>query len=408
MLRYFGMRREFFPLWRNRTIGLYYVLNAVYNCWFVAGVWAFVWGMFMTKAQIGLSDSLTFALGFLIELPAGAIADVIGRKRTVIFGNLALVIGNVWLGLSGSFWGITLAYAVWTIGWGFQSGATEALVYDYVKSIGKVDDWPRIRAAAGFAATILYPVCIALGGVLFTVWFRLPYLALAAVGVVGVVASFMLVEANTVHAKERFSWVAYGARVKDGVRVLFSKLTLPVSLAALAVLSLQIVYSWGLLRPFTYERFGYTQAAVPQIMAVVAIVSAISLLMLDSIRKKVGTVRLLFVCAFVYAFAFASLYASYNWLIGAVVLTIVAISATYVEQLFSVFINRHAHDRHRATSLSAVNLITRAPYALLAIVTGTLAEHNLLGLFSLIAGLVVMAFVAAGTLLLSRSNTELT
>lgn len=402
------MKRELFPLWRHRTIGLYYVLNAVYNCWFVAGVWAFVWGMFMTKAQIGLSDSLTFALGFIIELPSGAIADVIGRKRTVIFGNIALVVGNAWLALSSSFWGITLAYALWTIGWGFQSGATEALVYDYVKSIGKVDDWPRIRAAAGFAATILYPVCIALGGLFFALWFRLPYLALAGVGVIGVIASFMLVEAKSVHTHTKFSLAEYGARIKDGTHVLFRKVTLPISIAAMAVLSLQCIYTWGLLRPFTVERFGYSEAAVPQVLAVIAIITAIALLLIDSVRKKLGTVRLLFGCALAYAIVFASLYLPYNWLVGALALTVVAVSANYVEQLFSVFINRHAHDKHRATSLSVINLITRAPYALFAVVTGVLAEHDLLNVFSLVAGLIVLGAVLAGLHLLRRSNTALT
>src|SRR3990167_10998599 len=104
-----------FPLRSIRNIAMFYVLSVVYNAWVVAGVWVFIWGAFMTKTQIGISDSFTFAVGFLVELPSGIFADLIGRRKAILIGNILLAIGNLCVGLSSSFFGITVWYLIWTI-----------------------------------------------------------------------------------------------------------------------------------------------------------------------------------------------------------------------------------------------------------------------------------------------------
>jgi len=86
-MRMKNMVKKLFPLSNLRNIAMYYVLSGVYNAWIVSGVWVFIWGTFMTKAQIGISDSITFAIGFLVELPSGVFADVIGRRKAIILGN---------------------------------------------------------------------------------------------------------------------------------------------------------------------------------------------------------------------------------------------------------------------------------------------------------------------------------
>jgi MFS family permease len=396
------MKREIFPLWQHRTVAMYYVLSAVYNAWFMAGVWAFIWGMFMTNSQIGVSDSMTFLLGFLIELPAGVIADTFGRKRTVIFGNIAMALGVWMIAFSTSFWGITLWYGLWTIGYGFQSGATEALVYDYLKAHKLNSEWPKVRATSSVIATVTYPICIAIGGILFGVYYNLPYIAAGVVGCVGIAAACLLRESRT-FTKPEFSWKLYGARIRDGSSILFKKSIVPVALTAITVMSVQIIFTWGLLRPYTVERFGYSDVGVSHVLAVIAALTALILIVLGRFRKRFGTVKTLLFFAGLYGVVFTSFFAPYNWLIGAIALLVAAVSANYVEQLFSIFINVHAHEEHRATTLSTVALITRAPYALLAIVTGILADWNMLPLLCLVLGCVVMA-VVGGSLLVRRAQ----
>src|SRR3989344_4053869 len=176
-----------FPLWRVRNVAIFYILSSVYNMWFLAGVWVFIWGMFMTKTQIGLSDGLTFAVGFLVELPSGIFADLIGRRKAILIGNILLAICNLCVGLSSSFFGITVWYLIWTIGYAFQSGATEALAYDSLKKIHLESHWPKVISTSAVLSKVSTLICTALGGYLFLLGFRLPYLTAAAIGIIGVI-----------------------------------------------------------------------------------------------------------------------------------------------------------------------------------------------------------------------------
>lgn len=393
------MAREFLPLWRHPTVAAFYVLSIAMTAWFMAGVWAFIWGMFMTDQEIGVSDSLTFLLGLVVELPSGVIADMLGRKRTIIIGCVCMVVGQIMIAFSGSFWGITIWYGLWTIGYAFQSGATEALVYDYLKSKNLEDQWERVRTTANIITTINYPICVAIGGILFGIWYGLPYIAGATVGVLGLIAVFCMHDSRT-YKKAAFSFAQYGAHLRDGMGVLFRKAIVPVSIAAIVVLSMQIVFAWGLLRPYIIEGFGYTGGGVAQVIAVIAGLTALSVFFFARLRKRFGTVPLLFFCAFTYVTVFTALALPFNWFVGAVAVLITALSVNYVEQLFSVFINRHTHEEHRATTLSAVSLLTRAPYVLLAVVTGALAERNQLASLCLVLGLI--GFAAVGWAFLLR------
>jgi MFS family permease len=108
-----------------------------------------------------------FFCRFFIELPSGVLADLIGRRKAILFGNTLLFIGNLFIAFSSSFLGITLWYLVWTIGYAFQSGATEALAYDSVKKIGREDLWPKVNATSTIVGRTTSLTATALGGLLY-------------------------------------------------------------------------------------------------------------------------------------------------------------------------------------------------------------------------------------------------
>jgi MFS family permease len=60
---------------------LYY--RALTNLWFLGAVWIYFYRVYIDDTQIGLLDSLAFFVGLIFEIPSGAIADRIGRKKMV-------------------------------------------------------------------------------------------------------------------------------------------------------------------------------------------------------------------------------------------------------------------------------------------------------------------------------------
>lgn len=375
-----------FPLSSHRTVSMFYILSSVTNAWFMAGVWVFIWGKFMNNQQIGISDAITFTVGFLLELPSGAIADNIGRKRAIIFGHILLVFGSLLVGLSSSFIAITGWYLLWTIGYTFQSGSTEALVYDYLKSVKKEDQWSKVIGTANIIGRISTLIAITLGGFLFSIWFRLPYLAAAAYGIIGIIAAIFLYEKQLKHTVEKFSWRQVIQQTAEGVSVLKRPHILPFSLTALTVAGILYVMNWGLLRPLTAIRFGYTPETAPLLQSTASLSTIIAIILLIKLRSRFQIEKLLLLCGIIFSLFFSSLFLPFNWIVGGFVLIIISISASYVDQLFSIYINHHTQSHHRATTLSAISLFTRAPYVALALLTGYLADKNQLAIFCLVLG----------------------
>ena len=75
------------------------------------------------------------------EIPTGAIADLLGKKKTLLISFLLMALGLFGIGLTPDF----LFLAVWVfiagVGASFYSGTLEALVYDSLKEIKIAQEW---------------------------------------------------------------------------------------------------------------------------------------------------------------------------------------------------------------------------------------------------------------------------
>jgi MFS transporter, DHA3 family, tetracycline resistance protein len=97
----------------------------------------------------------------LFEVPTGAIADHVSRKKSVIIGTILLGLAHLLEGSVPAFWGIATAYAVWGLGYTFLSGAEEAWIADEVQGKGldklflKGSQIASIGKIAGIMASIV-------------------------------------------------------------------------------------------------------------------------------------------------------------------------------------------------------------------------------------------------------------
>jgi DHA3 family tetracycline resistance protein-like MFS transporter len=118
---------------------------------------------------------------FLFESPTGVVADIYGRRRSVIIGTLLLGCGFIIEGSLPSFAPILLAQVVWGIGFTFTSGALQAWITDEVgeqaagNAFLREAQFDKYGALAGIAAgsllgSLRLNLPILLGGVLFIIW----------------------------------------------------------------------------------------------------------------------------------------------------------------------------------------------------------------------------------------------
>lgn len=358
--------------------------------WFVAGVWVFIWGRFMTNGQIGISDAITFLVGFLVELPSGVFADLIGRRKAILIGNILLTIGNFCIAFSSSFLSITFFYCIWSVGYAFQSGATEALAYDSLKKLKLDNEWHRVISTSTVVGRVSTLLATAIGGFVFSVWFRLPYLIFGFSGCVGILSAYLLNEIQVSHKVDTWSLSSYINQIKDGLRVIVKPQVFPIALFSIFIASASYLYNWGLLRPLTGLRFGFTTETFPMLLATISFVVIVALFIYSKLKIKRNVEQSIYFFGFLFSLIYVYMGFQHSWFMGGTIMILFAVFAIFVEQLFSQFINEHTEAKHRATTLSAISLFTRLPYVILAAALGFIADKNMLPQLTWIVGIVLL------------------
>lgn len=130
----------------------------------------------------------------VMEIPSGWMADVWGRKKTLILGSILGSTGFLMYSFSYGFFAFVLAEIVLGIGHSFVSGADSAMLFDSLKADNKTEKYTkeegRITSFGNFAEAIAG----VLGGFLAAISLRTPFYFQFAVAAVAIPAAITLIE----------------------------------------------------------------------------------------------------------------------------------------------------------------------------------------------------------------------
>ena len=96
--------------------------------------------------EIGLLESIFHIVSFCFELPSGVIADVFGRKKTLVLSQVMMLLSGGLMILSDSFGTVALAIGSSALSYNLASGTREALAYDSLKKDGNEDAYNRFSS----------------------------------------------------------------------------------------------------------------------------------------------------------------------------------------------------------------------------------------------------------------------
>lgn len=103
----------------------------------------------ITAGQISLVFVLWAAIGVVLEVPSGALADRIDRRRLVAGAVVLRALGiAVWL-VWPTFPGMIVGASLWAIHTAVASGTWEAMVFDQIRATGNQDKYPVVMARVG-------------------------------------------------------------------------------------------------------------------------------------------------------------------------------------------------------------------------------------------------------------------
>ncbi|MCZ4612200.1 MFS transporter [Streptomyces sp. Lzd4kr] len=351
----------------------------------------------MSLWQISSLFALWSITGVLLEVPSGAWADAVSRRRLLWIGPLLTAVGfALWVAVP-SYWAFAAGFVLWGAGGALGSGALEALVYDELDRLGAADRYAGVMGRSRAARLLGTVSSIGLAGPVFA---RGGY---AAVGAASFVACVLTAAVATRFPEHRVraetdddGWaktLRTGLAEVRGDRAVRGALLLVPAVAAV----------WGALDEYTpllVRDIGVAEATVPYlIMLIWAGVTLGSLL--TGPAERLGTTGLA-----------ALLAASALWLaVGAAARSLAGIALVSLAfagfQLAEVLVDvrlQHRIDESRRATLTSVaslgtelaTVVTFGVYALL----GTEAAHS-----TVFAVLAVPYLVTALALARSRAAT---
>lgn len=137
----------------NPKINLKQQLGCVYTSNFFSGlritdaVWvALLAARGFSLWEIGLAESVFHIVSLLCEVPSGMAADLLGRKKALVFGGMLAVAYNLLMAFAPSLFAICFAMALNALYNTMFSGTFTALIYDSLKIEDREDEYLQVSA----------------------------------------------------------------------------------------------------------------------------------------------------------------------------------------------------------------------------------------------------------------------
>ncbi len=129
----------------------------------------------LNKTQI-FTIQAAYALSILImEIPSGYLADIIGRRKTLILGAIFMPIGIGVYAFTGSFYTFLIAEFIIAAGNSMRSGSDSALVYDTLIQLKEESEYKKFEGRSFFYARIGTSISSIAGGLLALLSLKIPF-----------------------------------------------------------------------------------------------------------------------------------------------------------------------------------------------------------------------------------------
>lgn len=151
----------------NRNVSLDYMYTFLNNLNMSGSVWVlYLAYRGMNLLQIGILEGIFHVTSMLFEIPSGAVADLLGRKKTLAAGRICIALSCVVMLFAGGFTGFALSFVIQALGYNLNSGSEEALVYDSMKLCGREKEYLKINGRLNVLVEAASAASTVAGGIL--------------------------------------------------------------------------------------------------------------------------------------------------------------------------------------------------------------------------------------------------
>ena len=336
-----------------------------------------------------------------LEIPSGYMADVLGRRKTLILGTVLNFGGFVAYSLAHGFGGFVIAELLIGVSMSFISGADSAMLFDTLKSAKRTGDYAKLEGRITALGNFSEAGAGIVGGFLAGISLRLPFEIQAIVALIGIPAALLLVEPKlTAHVQK--------ASMRAIFRTMHHALFRNKSLRAYIMFSsfagmTSLTLAW-FVQPFfkfielPLEWFGILWTALNLSVAVTAMLAY-------KLEQLIKPKIMLLIVAVATGGGFMTLgFTAGLW--GIAVLFGIYLVRGMATPVLKDYINRHTESDVRATVLSIRSFIIRIGFAVISPALGWYTDHYNLQDALVIAGGIFTIGMLASVMMHGRASKQ--
>jgi len=333
----------------------------------------------------------------VFEIPSGAIADLLGKKKTLFASFLFQAAGNIVMGIAPSFSVLGIGVFIVCVGGALYSGTMEALIYDSLIDEKKEKLYDKVIANVNTIQLIAPAVASIIGGFLYAIKPSLPFLVLGLFYFIASLLSTFLKEPLV--DTEKFSLKNFISQTKQGVKILFSTTKIKQQTLMLLSTAVFIVITDEMLNDILAVEFGFSETQLGIFIAACFLLSAGASQLTPYLKKRLGEIQGLLLMGFIIALSLIISPLAGLILGGLSLIIRFSLQAIY-NNFISIIVNRNTSSQYRATTLSTFNMIKNMPYVLTAFLAGTLVDIFSAQSIAFVLGIILVVLVSAQVFML--------
>ena len=341
----------------------------------------------------------------LLEIPSGYMADIIGRKKSLVIVSVLGTLGYGIYSFTSGFYGFLFAEIVLGLGGSFISGSDSAMLYESLAAMDKKQLYfrleGRITSLGHFAETIA-----ALGGGIIAVSlsYRAVYFSQTVIAGIAIPAAFFLLEPPRGKGINRpgFGHILLVCKESLFINKKLSSTLLLSSLIGTSTLCM----AWT--SQVYFVNMGLTEKAITPLWISLNLTVALVAAFADKIVNKAGRPLAIRIILLVIPGTYILL-GSFSLLPGLFVLFVFYAIRGYATPLLKDLVNRYCASETRATVLSIRSMIIRVSFAILGPFIGSISAGYSLSFALRLSGFILLPLILfAGILLFITLGDELT
>ncbi len=340
----------------------------------------------------------------VLEIPSGYMADVIGRKKSLVIGSLLGTLGYGIYSLSSGFYGFLCAEMILGLGGSFISGSDSAILYESLNGMKKKEYYfrleGRITSLGHFAETIA-----ALCGGLIAAYlsYRSVYITQTLIAGLAIPASLYLIEPPRDRKISRPGLGHILTVIKQSLihnrrlssTLLFSSL---IGTCTLCMAWTSQVY---------FVSMGLTEKSITPLWILLNLTVAVVAAFASRIVAKVGRSQAILVVMIVIPSGFILL-GALSLLPALVALFVFYTIRGYATPFLRDLVNQYCASETRATVLSMRSLLIRTSFAILGPFIGSLSAGYSLFFALKLSGTILLALsLLTGSFLFTSLKDDL-